>query len=253
MVVIPGPVEFMMGSPTTETGRQDSENQHKRRINRTVAIAATAVTQEQCQRVVKSYKPPNNIRGSEGLPVVGLSWYQAAAYCNLLSKAEGIPEDQWCYDMKGQLTQLKQNYLNLTGYRLPTESELEYATRAGAVTARFYGETEALLAQYAWYQKNAQEQIRPVGILKPNDLGLFDVHGNVWAWCQDGYKPHPRTEDIIDDKEGDVLVERTAGRVMRGGSFNDQAGYFRSALRVVFVPTFQNINLGIRVSRTLVP
>ncbi len=126
--------------------------------------------------------------------MVGTSWYQAAAYCNWLSKEEGIAEDQWCYEIKGQVTKLKENYLSLTGYRLPTEAEMEYATRAGALTSRYYGETEELLPKYAWYQKNSQERTWPVGSLKPNDLGLFDVQGNVFTWCQESYKAYPAGE-----------------------------------------------------------
>src|SRR5439155_22571080 len=73
---------------------------------------------------------------------------------------------------------LARNYLRRGGYRLPTDAEMEYATRAGAATARYYGETEELLPKYAWYLKNAQDRPWPVGMLKPNDFGLFDAHGN---------------------------------------------------------------------------
>ncbi len=76
---------------------------------------------------------------------------------------------------------MKENYLSLTGYRLPTEAEMEYACRAGAVTSRYYGETEELLAKYGWYLQNSKERTWPVGSKKPNDLGLFDMHGNVYT------------------------------------------------------------------------
>ena len=92
------------------------------------------------------------------------------------------------------MTKLKENYLSLTGYRLPTEAEMEYATRAGAVTSRYYGETEELLAKYAWYRRTRRRQTWPVGSLKPNDLGLFDVQGNVFTWCQESYKDYPAGE-----------------------------------------------------------
>ena len=104
------------------------------------------------------------------------------------------------------MTKLKANYLSLTGYRLPTEAEMEYATRAGAVTSRYYGETEELLPKYAWYQKNSQEQTWPVGSLKPNDLGLFDVQGNVYTWCQESYKGYPTVkEGEADEDKEDIL------------------------------------------------
>ena len=193
MVVIPGPVEFLMGSPPTEAGRDDDETQHKERIGRTFALAAKSVTVEQYRQFDKGYQLPAAYTRTADLPVVGTSWYQAAAYCNWLSKEEGIPEDQWCYEIKdGQVTKLKANYLSLTGYRLPTEAEMEFATRAGALTSRYFGETEDLLPKYAWYTKNSQEKTWPVGSLKPNDLGLFDVQGNVYTWCQESYKAYPQ-------------------------------------------------------------
>ena len=80
---------------------------------------------------------------------------------------------------------------------------MEYATRAGAVTSRYYGETEELLPKYAWYNKNSKGKTWPVGSLKPNDLGLFDVQGNVFTWCQESYKPYPSVEGdgSAEDKE----------------------------------------------------
>src|ERR1019366_9162522 len=96
MVVMPGPVTFVMGSPVTEAGRQDYEPQHRRRIGRTFAIAAKSVTVEQYRQFDKGYALPKVYTRTAELPVVGTSWYQAAAYCNWLSKEEGIEEDQWC-------------------------------------------------------------------------------------------------------------------------------------------------------------
>src|SRR5262249_51652916 len=147
-----------------------------------------------------------------------------AAYCNWLSKREGIPEDQWCYETnaQGQVVKLKENYLSLTGYRLPTEAEMEYACRAGAVTSRDYGEAEELLAKYGWYLQNSQERTWPVGSKKPNDLGLFDMHGNVYTWCQESYKDYPAPKDggAVEDKEDGLSINPQTGRVLRGGSFS---------------------------------
>jgi formylglycine-generating enzyme required for sulfatase activity len=171
MVVIPGPVEFLMGSPRREEGRQPGELQHKRRIGRTFVLAAKSVTKEQFLRFLPKFG--HNMLGrypEPSCPIGGVTWFEAAAYCNWLSEEERIPEKQWCYEIKGKEITLKANYLSLSGYRLPTEAEMEYATRAGALTARYYGETEELLSRYAWYEKNSQERTWPVGSKKPNDL-----------------------------------------------------------------------------------
>jgi len=254
MVVIPGPVEFLMGSPPTEADRRDNETPHKKRIGRTFALAATPVTKDQFLRFRPTFSHSEMKRYPDPTcPIGGVVWYEAAAYCNWLSKEEGIPEDQWCYEIKGQATKLKENYLGLSGYRLPTGAEMEYATRAGALTCRYYGETEDLLAKYAWYAKNAQEKTWPVGSLKPNDLGLFDVQGNVFTWCQEQYKPYPQGEETSDDKEDDLVIVSTNSRVLRGGSFNTQASNVRSSYRVSYVPSNRALNLGFRPARTFIP
>ena len=101
----------------------------------------------------------------------------------------GTTPDGLCYEPheKGEYgpgMKAKDKYLELSGYRLPTEAEWEYACRAGTVTSRYYGETEELLKHYGWYAKNAELRTWPVGSKKPNDWGLFDLHGNIYCWCQ---------------------------------------------------------------------
>ena len=217
-----------------------------------------------------------------------MTWYQAAAYCNWLSKQEGIPEDQWCYETNAQrlsretasvtvmlllqrhplaaagsssyfvvdrqpeVTALRKNYLSLTGYRLPTEAEVEYATRAGALTSRYYGETEELLPKYAWYFRNSREKTRPVGGLKPNDLGLFDTLGNVFTWCQEreSFKDNlqGKTEDI-EDKEDTCSINDEEGRVLRGGYWNIPASFARCAYRVYSNPSIAHEGNGLRCVR----
>jgi len=257
MVVFPGPVEFVMGSPTTEANRFDVETQHKRRISRTFALATTPVTKEQFLRFRPTFSP-RHIRllyPEPTCPMGDVVWYEAASYCNWLSKEEGIGEDQWCYEIKGNEIKLKAGYLGLTGYRLPREAEMEYATRAGALTSRYYGETEDLLAKYAWYNKNSKERTWPVGSLKPNDLGLFDVQGNVYTWCQESYKPYPvgKGDEAVEDREENFVADWTPGRVVRGGSFLGLAVYLRSALRDYCRPTNRYDINGFRVARTVAP
>jgi len=191
--------------------------------------------------------------GAPDLPVVGISWFQAAAYCNWLSESEGIDEAQWCYEIRGGATKLKDKYLSLTGYRLPTEAEMEYATRAGASTRRFYGERETLLPKYAWYSKNSQYRLWPVGILKPNDLGLFDVQGNVHTWCQESYRAYPTVAGVADDQEDTLAILNAKSRVLRGSSFDSQPPTVRSSYRTFSVPTLRLDDFGFRPARTLTP
>jgi serine/threonine protein kinase/formylglycine-generating enzyme required for sulfatase activity len=252
IVVIPGPVEFVMGSPSTESNRRPDEVQHKCKIGRSFAIAATSVTKEQFLRFKPDFRHQEFRRYPEPTcPIGGITWYDAVRYCNWLSKEEGIPEKQWCYEITGNQIKLRAGYLSLSGYRLPTEAEMEYATRAGAASSRYFGETDDLLPKYAWSSKNSAERSWPGGILKPNDWGLFDMHGNVFTWCQETYKPYPQVKEASEDKEDDVLVVGTSSRVLRGGSFYNQPSDIRSAYRNDNVPTNWYYSLGFRLARTL--
>jgi formylglycine-generating enzyme required for sulfatase activity len=148
------------------------------------------------------------------------------------------------------VVKLREKYLSLQGYRLPTEAEVELATRAGARTSRYFGETEELLPQYAWYVKSSEEKPWPVGRLKPNEFGLFDMQGNVNIWCQESYKAYPPSEKITEDKEDGLKIVNTSTRVMRGGSFGHQASRVRSAQREFDAPAVAYISHGLRPART---
>jgi formylglycine-generating enzyme required for sulfatase activity len=288
--IIHGPVDFTMGSPADEIGRvpaQDSPDEPLRhvRIPRSFAIATKEVTIEDFQRFLDASRdvkttftyPENPGRMARMLqtfspepngPQIELTWYEAAMYCNWLSKQEGIPESEWVYpgnfsDIRNGM-ELPKDYLHRTGYRLPTEAEWEYAARAGSTTPRFYGLTEELLEEYAWYskhppgRKNAPtdpadpQRTWPVGQLKPNDFGLFDVYGNVWEWTQDRLQESPYSQ--MDDAEDVVrVVLDTQSRSRRGGAFPYEAAAQRSADRdsLNAFPILRRDNVGFRVARTL--
>ena len=262
MVVLP-PMEFTMGSPPSEPGRDGGaggalERQRKKLIARGFAIGAKAVTVEQFLRFRPAFKYRPEFAPSRDCPVHETTWYLAAEYCNWLSQQEGIPETEWCYEPnKGKYQagmHLAANYLRRTGYRLPTEAEWECACRAQAVTCRHFGESEELLGDYGWYVSNSANRSWAVGSLKPNDWGLFDMHGNVWVWCQERYDKddgvHPEGA-AQEDKEDILNVIDTDARLLRGGSFYNPAAYVRAADRYWYVPTHHFKNVGFRVARTI--
>jgi formylglycine-generating enzyme required for sulfatase activity len=150
---------------------------------------------------------------------------------------------------------LAKDYLKRSGYRLPTEAEMEYATRAEALTSWYFGETPDLLPRYAWYQKNSDERTWPVGTKKPNDLGFLDLHGHVYSWCQEQYKDYPRgqREKAFEDQEDTLVVNAQVSRVIRGGSFSSLTSGLRSANRGRYEPGVRVDHVGIRPARTFTP
>lgn len=129
---------------------------------------------------------------------------------------------------------------------------MEFATRAGASTSRYYGESAELLPKYAWYQNNSLERTQPVGRLKPNDLGFFDMHGNAWAWCQDVYRMQPGDSlEPANSQADDLDVDSKVSRVLKGGSFLFLQSIVRSAFRNDDVPSSQGNDFGFRVAKTV--
>jgi formylglycine-generating enzyme required for sulfatase activity len=257
LVVIPGPGKIWVGSPAGEAEREEDEQRHAVQLDRSFAIAAKPVTVEQFLRFRKDHPFDAKSAPRGDCPVNKITWYAAAAYCNWLSKQEGLPEQEWCYlpNKDGEYAdgmKLAPNHLRRTGYRLPTEAEWEYACRAGTVTSRHYGESEELLKMYARYMKNSARRSWPVGSLKPNDWGLFDMHGNVWTWCQGRYQANAALPDgrIVDEAEDSLDVVETELRVLRGGSFPDAPAEVRAARRVSVHPGRSINYVGFRLART---
>jgi len=291
MAVIRGPVEFLMGSPANEVGRNPAadspdEAQHTARIPRSYAIAMHEVTVAQFRRfldahpevkrrhayaddpsrmdnVMRQFSPdPNG-------PQIAVTWYEAAMFCNWLSEREGIPQSEWLYPSRMEAIRhgmrMPDDYLHRIGYRLPTEAEWEYAARAGTTTARFFGNSDSVLGEYAWYSRNPPkrkgdpvdpndpQRTSPVGQLKPNPFGLFDVYGNVWEWTSSRVLPYPVGSVHVDVEDDMLVVSDSAARVRRGGGFPYEAAMMRSAARgtVNAFPFLRRDNVGFRVARTI--
>jgi formylglycine-generating enzyme required for sulfatase activity len=154
-------------------------------------------------------------------PVLHVSWNDAEAYCEWLSRTTG------------------------KSYKLPTEAEWEYAAGGGSTGRTKWAGTdsESSLGSYAWYYANSNSQTHPVGTKSPNGLGLYDMSGNVWEWCSDWYKGYPGSSGVSD--------YTGSSRVSRGGSWNFNSGYCRVANRYYFTPFSRYNYLGFRV--VLVP
>ena len=185
------------------------------------------MTVEQYQEFVKETPEDDHAKNDSYSPdpkgpMNNVSWYDAAAYCNWLSRKENLPE---CYEPneRGKYAagmRIKADALKLPGYRLPTEAEWEYACRSGAATSRYYGSSIDLLERYARYYKGHDPRALPCGSLLPNDLGLSDMLGNVWEWCQDRYLPYSTGGELYIDSNINIselineksLVSFGAGR-----------------------------------------
>ncbi|MCY2991427.1 MAG: formylglycine-generating enzyme family protein, partial [Planctomycetota bacterium] len=199
------PGEFLMGSPDSDgDAGSDEKPQHWVWISKPFYLGVYEVTQAQYQKVVGSN--PSDFKG-EFLPVENVSWDDAVTFCKRLSE---VAEER----AAGRT------------YRLPTEAEWEYACRAASTSKYSFGDSETELGTYAWYDKNSGNTTHPVGAKQANAWGLYDMHGNVYEWCQDGYGPYAAGPTSDPSGHGSAT-----DRVLRGGSWVSDGGGCRSAYR----------------------
>jgi formylglycine-generating enzyme len=229
MVKIPAG-KFMMGSPTTEDERTDNETLHEVTLSKPFYIGVHTVTFDLYDQYVletKHNRPGDRGWGRDKQPVINVSWEDTAGFCIWLSKKTGKK------------------------YRLPTEAEWEYACRAGTETPFNTGyNVTTQQANYNGeypYKGNSKGENRaqtlPVGSFAPNNWGLFDMHGNVWEWCNDRFGSYP-TKSVLDP-EG---PKTGSDRVVRGGSWNNRARYCRSAGRNYGTASGSGSHIGFRLA-----
>ena len=268
-VLIP-PGEFTMGSTPEEIEEalpfagDDTQWQgfirseaprHKVILTQPIYLGVYEVTQAQYERMMGRNPSRFAATGADKELVVGIdtqappvetvTWNEAAEFCSKLSEKENLkpkysPSGEILADVEG------------TGYRLPTEAQWEFACRAGTTTKYWIGDSEEQLVQTAWFGANSGGRTHAVGELKENPFGLYDMHGNVWEWVQDGWEPNYYTQ-FQEQPALNPSGPTSAGaqRVLRGGVYSDSASDCRASFRRARPPTHLDLNIGFRVALTV--
>lgn len=175
-------------------------------------------------------------------PVTQVNWNDAVAFCNWLSEQESLPR---CYQREGDSWSL---VTSANGYRLPTEAEWEYCCRAGTTTQFSFGDDWKGMDPFGWSKNNASGGPQSVGLRSANPFGLFDMHGNVWEWCHDGYDAKWYEKSPPNDPTGPSSSLR---RVDRGGSWGGVPAFARSAFRISSNLTYRYDDRGFRILKVL--
>jgi formylglycine-generating enzyme required for sulfatase activity len=223
LVLVPGG-RFRMGSPDSEVGRYDSEGPvHEVQVGQFYMGRYTVTNEEYGLFLAANPGEPEPAYWADRKwnqkrqPVVGVSWHEAKKFA------------EW------------------VGGRLPSEAEWEYACRAGTSTRFYSGDKDEDLDRVGWYDKNSGGRTHSVGEKEPNAFGLYDMHGNVWEWCEDD--GHENYQGAPTDGKAWIDNPRGGARVLRGGSWFFFARHCRSAFRLRYVPEARDFNFGFRVVR----
>jgi len=211
------PVEgssFTMGSPTSEKYHHTDECQHFVTIS-SFNIGKYEITQADWQEVMDNNPSNFNKENCQECPVESVSWDDVQEFLNKLNAR--FPD---------------------RNYRLPSEEEWEYAASGGNKSKKYVYAGDNLIGNVAWHRGNSGNKTHPVGERKANELGLYDMSGNVWEWCEDKYKPYAGCSG-----------SESTYRVLRGGSWSDVPPDCRAANRNRAIPLDRNYNIGFRVLR----
>ena len=209
---------FQMGD-TFGTGRSDEQPVHGVCVD-DFSIGRYEVTQAQWLAVMK-INPASNIACGPECPIENVSWDEVQVFIKKLNEFTG------------------------KNYRLPYEAEWEYAARSGGSNELWAGTSdEAKLGEYAWFVDNSEEKTHPVGEKKPNSLGLYDMTGNVWEWCQDLHDAYYYKASPARNPQGPV---NGTARVTRSGSWSSKSWELRATARGRIYPKNKNAGLGFRL------
>ena len=249
---------FTMGSPVGALCRQNTEAAHQVTLTRDIQIWQTEVTQNEFSALM-GYNP--SYFNTYTRPVENVSWHEAAAYCNALSKKLGLGA---CYSCTGTAHTSRcavgkaysgslATIYDCPGVRLPTEAEWEYVNRAGSSTAYYAGANttctneDPVLSKIGYYARNSGKATQVVAKKLPNAWGLFDMSGNVWEWTNDWWNQDLGTSAVTDPPGPASGIMR----VVKGGAWGSAAGDARAASRDGVLPDRRYNSDGFRVVRSI--